>query len=271
MTPALAPAPSRATTSFTLSWGLLNIPVSAYTGVEETRVKRSEFLETPTGDVPVGRSPIRKDTGEVIDSADVVRKALATNGAWVTLTDDEVADCTAVEPGVGEVITFVPVKSTGNYLAETQYQVRPKRDKGKVNPSAAKAFTLLRQAMKARKVVALVKVSLRGPARYGLLDADGTFTLVRTADSVRMSMDMPESPVSKDELTLALTLIDAVGTDAPVLTDETAPAVQAFVAAKSAGMKPRVAVERPAIAGDLMGALEASIAASKAGRKGKVA
>jgi non-homologous end joining protein Ku len=261
MITALAPAPQRATTSFTLSWGLLNIPVSAFTGVEETRVKRMEYVENT--DVLVGRTPIRKDTEAVIDSAVVVRKAQATNGTWVVLTDAEIADCTAVEPGVGDIVTFVPLKNVGDYLAETQYQVRPRAEKGKGNPSAIKAFSLLCQAMTKRKVCALVKVSLRGPARFGLLTADGTFTLVRTADSIREARPMIEATISKDEMDLALTLIDTVGTDVPVLLDETAPAVQAFVDSKAGGAAAPAAKPAPVMNDDIMSALSASIAAKK--------
>src|SRR5262245_34172269 len=100
-TTALAPQPTRAHTSFTLSWSLVAIPVSVYTGTETTRVERREFLETEAGDVEVGRSPIRKDDGETIDSSLVVRKAQASTGQWVTLTDEEVAEATSTVKGQG--------------------------------------------------------------------------------------------------------------------------------------------------------------------------
>ena len=75
---ALAPAPQRSTTSFHIGWGLIDIAVSAYTGTEETRVARKEFVvNKDTTLVPVGRAAIRKDTGDVIDSAEVVRMAQA--------------------------------------------------------------------------------------------------------------------------------------------------------------------------------------------------
>ena len=134
MTPqALAPAPSRATTSITLSFGLVNIPLSVYTGTESTRVARKEFFN---GDatIEVGRAAIRKDTGEVIEPTDVVRMALAENGAWVPLTDDEIAACTSPR-GLAEIVSFVKIKDAGKYLVEDVKQVRPKREKGKANPA----------------------------------------------------------------------------------------------------------------------------------------
>jgi Ku protein len=267
-TTALAPAPQRASNSFTLAFGVLNIPLSVFTGTEQTRVSRKEFLD---GDctIPVGRSPIRQDTGEVIPSDRVVRMAQASNEAWVVLTDDEIADATSTVKGVGDIVTFVPAKEVGTYLAEDQVQVRPKVEKGKPNPAADKAFALLLTTMKKKKVVALVKVALRGPARHGLLFPDGTFVFVRTADQVRAPRPLnSDIKFSDAEINLASALIDAVGTDTPVLTDDTAPAVRAFVEAKAGGVPAPVKVEADAIPLDIMAALSASIDAAK---KGKVA
>jgi DNA end-binding protein Ku len=265
MIPALAASPSRASNSFTIAWGLVTIPVSVFTGTEETRVKRSEFLDGT--EIPVGRSPIRKDTGEVIDSALVVRRSQATNGTWVELTDEEIAICTSPK-GLGEVVSFVPTKDVGQYVVENLVQVRPKATKGKVDPAAAKAYALLLTAMRNRKVVALVKVALRGPARYGLLDATGNFALVRTADAVREALPVAlDYKFSEAELNLATTLIEAVGVDTPIITDDTAPAVQAYVDAKAGGAPAPAPLPSPTTEVDIMATLEASIAA----RKGKAA
>lgn len=240
----------------------MSIPVSVFTGTEATRVARSEFIETEAGDVPVGRSPIRKDTGEVIDTALVVRKAQASNGAWVTTTDDDIADATSLVRGQGTIECFIKATNVGRYLAEGQAQIRPKVEKGKANPAAEKAFALLLKAMKSRKVVALVKVALRGPARYALLSHDGVLTLVLTADAVREHRPMSAVSLSDAEVAMAEALIDAVGIDTPVLLDTNAPLVQAFVDAKSAGLPVPEAKAAPVMV-DVMAALEASIAAAK--------
>jgi non-homologous end joining protein Ku len=267
-TTALAPAPQRASNSFTLAFGVLNIPLGVYTGTEETRVSRNEFLDGDAS-IPVGRSPIRKDTGEVIPSDRVVRMAEASNGAWVVLTDDEIADCTCPK-GVGDIVTFIPVKDVGNYAAQDVAQVRPKAVKGKADAAGEKAFALLLTVLRKKKVVALVRVALRGPARYALLAADGSFTYVRTADQVREARDLNDGfKFSAAELALAEALLDAVGTSTPVLTDDTAPAVRAFVDNKAKGV-PAPAKPAVPVIGDLMADLQASIDAAKAA-KGKVA
>ena len=262
MVTSLAPAPQRSTTSFQIGWGLISIAVSAYTGTEETRVSRKEFLIDGDALVPVGRAAIRKDTGEIIDNAEVVRMAQATSGEFVALSDDEIADCTSPK-GQAEIVSFVPIKDVGQYLAENQMQVRPQAVKGKVNPATEQAFGLLMAAMKKRKVVALVKVAMRGPARFALIDSEGTMTLVRTADAVRQARPLPTVTIASNQLEMAMSLIDAVGVDTPVLTDDTAPEVAKLVNAKATGKPVEVKVAPAAAAGDLMAQLEASIAAKK--------
>ena len=257
---ALASAPSRATTSITLSFGLVSIPLSVYTGTEPTRVARKEFFQGTA--VEVGRSPIRKDTGETISNDDVVRMAQAENGAWVALSDDEIAACTSPR-GLAEVVSFVPNAKTALYLTEDVKQVRPKREKGKANPAAEHAFSLLMTVLAKRKLHALVRVAMRGPARYALLDAQGNLYLVHTADAVRGAIDIVKGKHSEAELNLAEALVEAVGIDAPVLMDTTAPVVLAYVNDKAKGIAPAPVEAPAAIPVDIMSQLMASIDATK--------
>lgn len=265
-----AAEPSRATNTITLSVGVLAIPLSVYSGVESTRVARKEFIKVGDEFISVGRSPVRKDTGETIDTADVVRMAEADSGVWVTLTDDEIADCTSPK-GLAEVEAFVPVKDVGNYLADGLLQVRPKREKSKPNPAIEKAFTVLLAGMAKRKVCALVKVAMRGPARYALLTSDGDLILVHPFDAVRERRPQVHVAHTKAEVDMVVALIDAIGVDTPTITDDTAPAVLAFVNAKAAGIEAPAKPSTPAIPVDIMATLSASIDAAKGRKKGKVA
>lgn len=261
---AEAQVPGKATTSFTLAFGLMNIPVSVYTGTERTAVTRKEYLfhdGAADSSIPIGRVPIRKDTGEVVESADVSRMAEATSGAWVVLTDDEIAQCTSPR-GLAEVEAFVPLKDLGNYVVEKADQVRPKREKGKPLPGAEKALATFLAALKARKCAALVQVALRGPARYALVTPDGWLLYILPTDGVRQPLPLPTTTV-KSEVDMALMLIDTVGLSTPVLHDDTATAVQAFVDDKAKGVKaPAPLVAQDTV--DITEALRASVEAIKA-------
>jgi hypothetical protein len=64
---------------------------------------------------------------------------------------------------------------------------------------------------------------------------------------------------------MAESLIDAVGTDTPLLLDTNAPLVQAYVDSKATGVVvPSIAAPQPTV--DVMAALQASIDAAKASR-----
>ena len=131
-------------------------------------------------------------------------------------------------------------------------------------PPPSKAFSLLLTVLSKRKLHALVRVAMRGPARYALLDAQGNLFLVHTADAVRGPLEVTKGKHSEAELNLAEALVDAVGIDAPVLMDTTAPVVLEFVNQKAKGIAPAPVAAAPAIPVDIMSQLLASIDATKA-------
>ena len=257
-----APAPTRATTSVVLTVGVVPIPLSVFTAVESTGVVRHEFFNG-NADISVGRSPIRRDTGEVIDQADVTRMAQADDGTWVLLDNDEV-EAASGAPGGCEVVTFVPVKDAGQYLIDGLYQVRPKIDK-RGGAAATAAFATLLAGMTARKVHALVKVKLRGTPRYGLLTAGGDLLLIATADSVRQALPLPDVKPAKADVAMMTSLIDAIGVATPVVLDDVAPKVRAYVNDK-AKANPSPTVKAPANVVDITAVLAASIDAAKAAK-----
>lgn len=234
-----APAPSRSTNSFTVSLGLLHIPVSVFTGTEETAVKRSEFV-TVDGELhPVGRTSYDKITSQVIDDdsgLSVQRYAydVATD-SWVMLTDWEIEQCTMPKK-VAEVLTFVPLtKLATSYLAIGMAQVRAKTTglKGAQKAHAERAFGLFLAGLKARKVAALIKVALRGPARFAAITPDGDLLWLQASDGVRESAPLPKAVYTEQEMALVGTLIDTVGKSAPVIVDDTAQRITQYVAEKA--------------------------------------
>jgi non-homologous end joining protein Ku len=242
---------------------MIAIPLSAYTSTEDTKVVRKEFFNGDAS-IPLGRAVIRKDTGEVVQQSDVTRMAQASNGNWVVLTDDEMAAATT--KGVAEIVAFVPMDEFDAYLTENLYQVRVKREKGKINVAAEKALSILFSGMRDRKVGALVKLAMRGPARYAILTVEGDLFMVRSADQVRQPLPLSDVAVTAAEAALATALIDAIGIDSPVITDETAPIIQAFVDAKAGGAPAPVAPVITSAPDDLLAAFQASIDAAKAAK-----
>jgi len=261
-----APAPARANSSFLLSLGLVNIPLSIYTGMEATKVARNEFVN---GDVehPVGRQPYDKVTGQAVDNSVIVRMAQATNGAYVVLTDDEIAQAT-MPKGVADVVAFVAIKDVKNaYVTEKVDQVRARTTglKGAQIVASERAFGLFLAGLKARKVVALIKVALRGPARFAAITPDGDLLMLHPVDAIRKPKEMSEQTYSDKELDLMSQLIESYPQGTPMITDDTASALQAYIDTKATGNGPA-----PLAQPNLDGAddLFASLMASVENRKG---
>jgi DNA end-binding protein Ku len=254
--------------SYTLSWGLISIPVKVFTGTERTpAVKRSMFTDEGH---PLGSMSYDKDTGDPYEG-EVTYKAKASNGVWVDLNDDEVALAVGGEHPA-QLLTiekFVPLSSIGReYLVEKYDQVRPatsQSGRNKVaNPAAEKAFVLLSTAMAQMGVGALVKVARRSSYGYAVITPEGQFVYVLFAEQVRAPLAWPEAEVPENEMALARQLIDAVGVGVPELHDEASTAVLALIEAKAEGRTPEVATvsSMPAPTIDLAAALAASLEAA---------
>lgn len=270
-----APAPSRSTASVTLAWGLVNIPLSVYSATQPVTIARKEYVKVGEELHEVGRQPYDKTTGNVL-VGEITKMIPASDGTLVELTDQELSELTAPNARC-EVVCFVPADAIGSvYLPDANYQVRPQRSKTKGSSDLAtqQAFALLFTAMHRRGVAALVRIALRGPAKYAAITADGRMTTLHFAEGVRDTMGFPDVALPAGAEAMADQLIDMIGVDLPSLDDTTGAAVLAFVDAKAGGTTPPTTPTEAAPAVDVMGALMASIDAAKAvgkapKRKGK--
>lgn len=260
-----APAPTRATTSTTIGWGLISIPVSLYTGTEDSRVERKEFVDGT--DHEVGRRPYDKATGQNVEQSDVVRRARSTDGVWVDLSDDEIATATENLSGRADIEALVPLSAIGTFLVPTKlYQVRAKGDPKKGgSPIAEKAFYLLLLALTDRNEGALIKFAVRGSvARYGVLTPQGDLYVVEYDEGVRARRPIPSKGVEVAELEAASALLDTLPSGIPSLPNTTAEQVQTYVDAKAKGVTV-TATKAPATdeVSDILGALQVAIDQAK--------
>lgn len=275
----LAPAPTRATTSITLSAGALVFPLSIYTAVSDLSVRRSERLGGDPS-ITVGRTTIRRDTGDVVDHDNVTRMAQAVSGKaagdWVIVTDDDLASVYG-DTGEATIVSFVPIADAGRYVLDGLLQVRPKADKRKAAQSAnEQAFSLLLAGMVDRGVHALIRFVMRGGPRFGLLTADGDLFTIISADAVREAKPLATHNHDQAALDMIGQFIDVIGVGSEPVIDDTPTKVQSFVDAKAVehgvaeGESPVTTTQSaPASVSspDVMAALEASIAEAKAARK----
>jgi len=264
------PAPARATTSITLTAGAMVFPLSIFTAVSDLTINRSERLEGNPA-IPVGRTYIRKDTGDVINPDHVTRMAEATDGSWVVVSDADLAEVYG-ETGEAEVISFVPIAEAGRYVTDGLLQVRARSDKRASAQNANEtAFSLLLTGMRKREVHALVRLVLRGGPRHALLTADGDLLTVIPAAAVRAARPLPLAEHDDKAVDMMGQFIDSVGVASPLVDDDTPVKVQAFIDSKAkthgvrVGDSPVVTHQGGTVTPvDVMAALEASIASAKA-------
>lgn len=231
-------APSRSNANITVGFGLVSIPLALYSGTDDgAKIKRSQFT---TDGHPVGNRNYDKATGENYDG-EIVKKVLLDPDTAIDLTDEEMQAVTGgPQSGLCEITTFIPLEAIGTTYVVTAFnQVRPARiTRGRQhfdNPAAAKAFVLLCAAMAESKVAGLLKLALRGPARYAALTPDGHLLTLAFADEVRSDLALPEVELSAGEQAMAKQLVGILGVDTPVLSDDAGVKLHEYVAAKAAG------------------------------------
>lgn len=247
-----AKAPTKASGTLTIQFGLVAIPVKVYTGIEDTTLRRKQFTKDKHS---VGNVKVDKDTGEVVSDITLLYEAEA---GLVELTNEEIELVGGKgKTGVAEVKGFL----TGPpwMLEGALFQVRP--DKG-----AEKPFALLMAAMKAEGQSALLQYTLRERTRYGLLTYSGTLCPVRFDEEIREDRPMPDVELTTEEIEMGRTLIKALGSDIPeTLTDEATARIREYAEEKAAGGEALTPVEviETAEVDNLMAALTASVEAAK--------
>ena len=259
-----SPAPSRASGSLTIQFGIVSVPVSVFTGIEEKKVTRK--MRTPAGNA-VKMLTVDSETGEVVSRQETTHVYVMDDGTEVPLSDEEIASAMGEENGSCQVVGMYPMAELANYSVASVAQIRPATVKvGKKTTSPNnKPFVLLMQAMAAKGAIALVRYTLRGVPRLGAITPDGQMRVLYWDDEVRAARPMPEDTCSGAELALAGQLVDMMMEPKPPVLDNDAVArVEAYVAAKAQGMTPVEVAKAPEPTMDLMAALKASLAASKA-------
>ncbi len=265
-----ADPPSRATGSVIVSFGMVSIPVNIYTGIESGKnpVPRNQF--SPAGN-PIGMRRYDSVTGEEVDADAIVKKAVASTGERVDLTDDEIAQVTGGKTGTADIETFVPLAALadGTYIVDNVHQMRPAPmkvgSKKLPNPGAEKAFGLLLAVMAEAEVAALFKVAQRGPAQYAALTPDGRMLTLAWSRQVRQPRELTPAELADAELEMGRKLLATVGVATPVLEDHVGAQLQEFVDAKAAGQAPEASTETQPEAAvvDLTAALAQSLAAAE--------
>lgn len=264
---------ARAVWSGSISFGLVNVAVKAYTAVREHEV-RFHQLDKKSG-ARVRHEKVSEKTHRKLDSDDIEMGYEIGKGRYVSFTKDELAELRPRSTRTVEVSDFVPLEDIDPIYYERTYWLGPD------GPAAARAYGLLCAAMEERQRVGIGSVVMRNKQYLtAIRPLDGVLAMstLRFADEVvaRSEIDgLPSRRARADgkELRLATQIIDALESDwkpnkyHDTYTEELRELIERRAKGETITIDQSPAESAKVL--DLMAALNASVAAAKQGRKGK--
>lgn len=199
----------RALWSGSISFGLLQIPVSLHTAEQSNDLR---FHQLDRNDLsPIHYHRVNESTGKQVEWKDIVRGYEFKSGEYVVIEDEDLEAANVEATQTIDLLDFVDVKSILPVYFEKPYYVAP----GK---RADKAYALFRDALARKKVVAVGTVVIRTRQRLCALYPQGDvliLEILRFAHDLRGTegIDVPKgtaASVTPRELAMAEELIESM-------------------------------------------------------------
>ena len=246
-----------------ISFGLVTIPVAVYPATEEKTLRFNQLHDEDGGRIRQKR--VCEKDGEEVTYEHIVKGYEVEKDRYVVLTDDDFEAVPVASSRAIDIVQFVEFDEIDPVLFKKSYYLIPEE-------TGAKAYALLREAMKEDERVGIAKVSFRDKEHLAALRfKDDAFVLetmywpdeIREADFGGVDVN---AEVRDQELGMARQLIDSLTSDwAPEqYSDAYREALISIVEAKLNGQEIEVVEAEPAAkVVDLMEALKASVAYAK--------
>lgn len=251
----------RALWSGSISFGLVNIPVRLYSGVNPHEGIDLDMLHKDDHS-PIRYARICRKDGEEVPWNDIVKGYEYRDGDYVVLTQKDLDKLDAEKTETIDIQHFVDEDEIDIRYFEHPYYLEPAK-------GGDKAYALLRGALETSGKLALAKFVLRQREHLGVIKPVGralVLNQMRFPTDLREATDLrfpDEKSVSKEEIKVALKFVSQetnhfIAEDYhDTYTDE----LEDMIEAKTKGKKPSKHSTKPAdtSAKDLMSALKASI------------
>ncbi len=254
---------------------LVSIPVEVYAATKSGASISFRQIHEPSGK-PINYEKVVQGIGPV-DRDEIVKGYEISKGNYVLLDDDEIEAVKIESKRTLELVQFVDANEIDVFYFEKPYYVVPQDE------LAEEAFVVLREALRAKKKVAIGQLSVRGREQLVSLKPCGKGIVMETLryeDEVRRAQtyfkDIPSSKPAKEMLDLAGSLIDQKSApfDASEFHDRYVDALKKLVEkkAKAKGKKVIEEVDEPTTGRgsnviDLMAALKNSVGGKAAPAK----
>jgi DNA end-binding protein Ku len=252
-----------------ISFGLVSIPVRMFAATESKEL-RFHFVEKHDL-APVGYDKVRKDTGEHVDSEDIVRAFEIEKGRFVPLDEDDL-DRLDIELTHGiDICDFVQLEEIDPIYFRQAYYLVPQ-------PGGEKPYRLLSRALEETDRVGIAKVVIRNKQHLACLRPfDGVLVLetmyyadeVRNPESLTDDTSWREVSVRKAEVEMAKSLVENLSApfDPEKYTDTYRSELMELIRQKAEGVPLPEQPEEEGEVVDLMEALRESVERTQRGRK----
>jgi DNA end-binding protein Ku len=259
---------ARAIWSGSISFGLVSVPVKAYTATRDHSV---HFNQLDAKGSRIKYEKVSEKTGKPVD--DIKLGYERSKGKYVTFEQGEIDELRPASTKTVEVSDFVDLADIDPIYYEKTYWVAPDGE------AARHAYSLLLAAMEAQQKVAIGSVVMRNKqylAAIRPLDGALAMSTMRFSDEVVPKSDVDAIPArlakpKPKELALANQIVDSLSSewDPKRYHDTYTEVLRDLIDRKAKGEE--IEIDKPvdgkADVLDLMAALEASVAKARKGRR----
>ena len=264
----------RATFNTSLSFGLVNVPVKAYTATESHDIKFHQRHGGAGGcGGSVGKRDVCKQCEQTVAYADIA-KGIERDERVVTFTREELAAIERDSDRVIDVLQFVHAEQINPLTLEAPYYLEPTKE-------SLEGYVLLREVLTESDRVGVVRYTHRGVTHLAALRVIGkviTLQNVIWADELRVpdfAILEKNVTLNQNALKMAHRVVESMMADdfdPAAHTDTYRERVAVAIEARFSNAElPTPAEEKAAEAdvSDLLAALEASIQKKARSRKGR--
>jgi DNA end-binding protein Ku len=248
----------------TISFGLINIPVSLHSASREHELKFKLLHKKDLSEIRYAR--ICKTEDKEVPYEQIV-KAVEKNGRYVVMSEDDFKKAEVEKSSAIEIVSFCKEAEIDTIYFEKPYFLMPEKD-------GAKAYFLLHQALNQTKKVAVAHYTIRNRNHVAVIKGFGpalVLNQLRFYDEIvpveELELDT-KIKTSPKEVQMATMLIEQLEGkfDAEQFQDLYARELKKTISqkAKTAKAKPKEKAESTAKVYDMMALLKASLEKKKA-------
>ena len=193
-----------------ISFGLVTVPVKAYTATEDHDVRFHQVHALDNGRVKYNR--VCRECGNTLELSEISTGYQVPNGPVVVLDEQGFANLPVTASKEIDVVEFVPTAQVDPVRFDKSYLLEPDRQ-------SLKPYVLLRQTLADTELTAVVKVSLRSKQQLGVLRVREDVLMLQTMlwpDEVRPAhFDILDQQVDvrPQELQMAASLVESLSGD----------------------------------------------------------